>query len=188
MVTAKDDTELMLDCQAGDWSAFRILLERCEVRLINYIYRMVGDIDEAEDLFQETFLKVLENRTNYRPTAKFSTWLYTIARNLCLNWLKRQEISKRVVASAPQQPQVSESPSSSGDSPESEELEYKLKTAIRELPEKLHEALVLRFYADLSYKEISELMSAPIGTVNYWVQEAIKKLAARFGSGITPTG
>ena len=88
---AKSDEALMLQLQTGDLRSFDTLVKRWEKPLLNYCYRMVNDIALAEDLRQEVFLRIYRSAKTYRPTAQFSTWMYRIATNLCLDTLAKQQ-------------------------------------------------------------------------------------------------
>ena len=91
----KSDEALMLQLQAGNLRSFDTLVKRWEKRLLNYCYRMVNDITLAEDLRQEVFLRIYRSAKTYRPTAQFSTWMYRIATNLCLDTLAKQQRRRR---------------------------------------------------------------------------------------------
>ena len=91
---AKSDEALMLQLQTGDLRSFDTLVKRWEKPLLNYCYRMVNDIALAEDLRQEVFLRIYRSAKTYRPTAQFSTWMYRIATNLCLDTLAKQQRRK----------------------------------------------------------------------------------------------
>src|SRR3989442_5422590 len=95
---ARSDVQLMLDVKAGDEQSFGLLLHRYRSPLVNFLYRMVRNREQAEDLAQEVFLRVYRAREEYVPSAKFTTWLFRIATNLALNSLRdnryqRMEIS-----------------------------------------------------------------------------------------------
>src|SRR5256885_15528087 len=95
---ARSDVQLMLDVQAGDEQSFALLLRRYRTPLVNFLYRMVRNREQAEDLAQEVFLRVYRAREDYVPSAKFTTWLFRIATNLALNSVRdnryqRMEIS-----------------------------------------------------------------------------------------------
>src|SRR5216110_3324121 len=85
---ARSDVQLMLDVKAGDEQSFTLLLHRYRSPLINFLYRMVRNREQAEDLAQEVFLRVYRAREEYVPSAKFTTWLFRIATNLALNSLR----------------------------------------------------------------------------------------------------
>jgi RNA polymerase sigma-70 factor, ECF subfamily len=84
------DAQLMLRVQGGDREAFETLVTRHRQSVMNLAYRILGDLNEAEDISQNAFVQVFKSARRYRVSAKFSTWLYTIARNLCLNEIRRR--------------------------------------------------------------------------------------------------
>ena len=84
------DEDLMVKCGKGDMSAFELLVRRYQNPLINYIHRSIDDYQRAEDLSQETFLRVFKSANRYEPTASFKSWLYTIATNLCRNEIRNR--------------------------------------------------------------------------------------------------
>ncbi|MFQ5687467.1 MAG: RNA polymerase sigma factor, partial [Candidatus Scalindua sp.] len=87
------DVQLMLEFQKGDKVSFEKLMDKYYKRVMNLVYRFVGDKDIAEDLTQDVFIKVYNNAHIYKPKAKFQTWLYQITKNTCLNELRRRKHS-----------------------------------------------------------------------------------------------
>lgn len=182
-MTEPTDVELMLALKGGDRNALGTLFERYERPLINFLYRMVGSPEEAEDLFQEAFVRVLRAAKKYEPRAAFSTWLYTIARNLCLDRIKKikglptlpldgakdKEGSLKEVL-----PGTGVDP---GDAAMTSEMATVVKGALFELPPKKREVLVLRVFQGLPYEEIARIVSAPLGTVKYRIHDAMKSLS-----------
>jgi RNA polymerase sigma-70 factor (ECF subfamily) len=81
---ARTDEQLMHACAAGDMAAFEVLLRRYERRILSYAYRILRDYDVSRDIYQQTFLNIFEKREQYRETARFSTYVYCVAHNLCL--------------------------------------------------------------------------------------------------------
>lgn len=181
--------DLILRCARGDESAFRELVGRVEKPLINFIYRYVGERHEAEDIFQETFVRVLRALGTFRPQASVKTWVFTIARNLCLDRLKTRKRHREVSLEASQSDprgnviffkDVLQGKAES-DRIESED-EQRLRSAIRELPSRKREALVMRLYSGLSYEEIARIVRAPEGTVKFRVHEALRELGKKLAA------
>ncbi|MBI2920122.1 MAG: sigma-70 family RNA polymerase sigma factor [Planctomycetes bacterium] len=170
------DTDLMLLCGRGDRAAFAELVARYEVRLIGFIGAIVRDRTEAEDLFQEVFLRVHQAAPRYVPRARLTTWIYTIARNLCLNFLQKKR-------PRPVEELEGESPGGSeGErAVEAEELRAAVGAALARLTAEQREAVTLRYAGGLAYKQIAEVMGAPMGTVAFWVQEGLKKMGPELG-------
>ena len=183
------DDELMRQCQKGDIAAFDLIVRRNRNSLVNFIARFLGDSDAAEDLAQETFIRMFKAMKRYKPgTAKFSTWMYHIASNLCKNELRNRgrrsrflvdnvttgELSGRdrdadddVIATAPAH--ASFQPENQLEQKEQEQV---VQEAIAELPERYRLPLILRDLQDLSYEEISETLSLPLGTTKSRINRA----------------
>jgi RNA polymerase sigma-70 factor (ECF subfamily) len=163
------DEELIERFQKGDIYAFEQIVHRYKDPLINFIYHYLGDRIDAEDVIQETFLRVYKNKHLYRRIAKFSTWIYTIAGNLAKTELRRRR--RRRLLSLSQMghenrdyelPGKSASPEQRVDSEMKEAI---IRKEIETLPIKFREVVVLRDIQEFSYEEISKILKIPIGTV-----------------------
>ena len=169
------DKELLAKVQADDTNAFTVLVDRYKVRLFNLIYRMLQNREEAEDILQETFLRVFKEKESYDPTYAFSTWIYTIALNLCRNELKRKKRFKFFgidLIKDDRRYAVEESGNKSC-------LSSTLEKAIASLPYKYRTAFLLREINQLSYEEMSLSMRVPLGTVKSRVNRARLMLRER---------
>jgi RNA polymerase sigma-70 factor (ECF subfamily) len=178
----ESDAELMTRCKDGDMTAFDILIYRHKTPLINFIYRFIGDPDSAEDLAQETFIRIYRNIDRYRhDMAGFRTWMYRIASNLCKNELRNRNRRPRILVNnaigdqdderSPVENTVDPSPGPDGQV-EKKELQDVLTRAISGLPEKLRIALILRDIEGMSYEEISQTIKRPVGTVKSRINRA----------------
>jgi RNA polymerase sigma-70 factor (ECF subfamily) len=178
-VEASDDT-LMTKVQAGDCQAFTILVDRYKDRVLNFVYRMVGQYQTAEDLAQETFVRVYTRRDSYRPGSTFSVWLYTIARNLTLNYIRdmRRRSAVWPDRSADDLEGFVGDPESLDPLEELEkaELSQEVDQAIARLPSKFREVIVLRDINGLEYQEIAKILRCPLGTVKSRVNRARLRL------------
>jgi RNA polymerase sigma-70 factor (ECF subfamily) len=171
--------------KAKDEAAFETLVNRHRRQVYNFVFKMVGKAEAAEDIFQETFLRVLKNAHTYTPRAKFTTWCLQIARNLSLDYFKREGLRQHasIDAGLPGNEDHSMASLLRGTDPEShqvaqsKELIEEVRQAVTRLPDNQREALVLRMYDDMPYAEISEVLGSPEGTVKYWVHEAVNTLA-----------
>jgi RNA polymerase sigma-70 factor (ECF subfamily) len=166
---ARSDVQLMLDVKAGDKQSFALLLQRYRSPLVNFLYRMVRNREQAEDLAQEVFIRVYRARADYVPSAKFTTWLFRIATNLALNSVRdnrhqRMEISldAPVIADAEE---GDERPLDVADKHPDieqhlvEEVRRKMiRQAIEKLPEKQRAAVLLHKYQELDYNEIAKIL------------------------------
>ena len=166
---ARTDVQLMLDVKAGDEQSFALLLHRYRTPLVNFLYRMVRNREQAEDLAQEVFIRVYRARADYVPSAKFTTWLFRIATNLALNSVRdtrhqRMEISldapvtvdsedgdERPVDVAEKNPNIEEHLVQ-------EAQRDMIRHAIDKLPEKQRAAVLLHKYQELDYGEISKIL------------------------------
>jgi len=170
------DEELMFHLARGNDYALEVLVKRYELKIINFVYRMVGDFDQAEDIAQEVFIRVYRHRERYRPIAKFSTWLYTIATNLAKSELRRRSIFNPISLTLLK----GERPSSSKKGPENalleKELGEKIQEGIGRLKANYRVPLVLRDVEGLSYEEISEIVGCPLGTVKSRINRARLRL------------
>lgn len=164
------DAALMLRVKQGDRAAFATLVEKYQQPVMNFIRRTLRDETEAEDLAQNVFLQVYKSASRYVSTAKFSTWLFTIARNLCLNEIRRRSRhpTESLDATHPEsddQPLHQFEDKKTSSAPESllqRELEGKIAQALAELPENQRTALLLCRQGELSYEEIAEVLDCSL--------------------------
>lgn len=177
------DEELIERCKKGDVTAFDRLYKKYSAPLTNYIFKLLADFDRAEDLFQETFVRVLTKSHYYRPRAKFSTWVYKIATNLCYNELRR----RRQLPTVPLDDCIAEGFEKGSDIPsdpnqcplrrvENRDLYEKVLNAMRRLPVDQRTVFSLRFYQELPYDQIAEILNCPLGTVKSRMHNAVRKL------------
>lgn len=170
------DDELMLRVKKGDMTAFEALYDRYNRRLFHFILRFVGERNLAEDILQETFLRIFKKRKSYRKAGHFSTYLFTIGRNLCLDALKTWE--KRHILSSHKDYVETAIDLSKGTSETLEEIEISrtVQREIEALPKDQHEVLVLSKYSGLSYQEIAKIVSSPPAAVKQKVYRALLTL------------
>ena len=174
------DVQLMLKVAAGDSAAFEQLVLRYQDRLVGFFFHLVHDRTTAEDLAQESFLRVFRSRSRYEPTAKFSTWLFRIAHNLASNQnrgvSRRREIPLASRSDShefrPMEQNLAEKsalmPTRQLDSSELREV---VRSAVQELTERQRTVVLLHKFEEMSYEEIGEIMG--LGTV------AVKSLLSR---------
>jgi RNA polymerase sigma-70 factor (ECF subfamily) len=167
---ARSDVQLMLDVKAGDEQSFALLLQRYRSPLVNFLYRMVRNREQAEDLAQEVFIRVYRARADYVPSAKFTTWLFRIATNLALNSLRdtrhqRMEISLDAPVTADAEDGDERTLDVADKHPDIEQhlveetRKAMIKHAIDKLPEKQRAAVLLHKYQELDYGEIAKILS-----------------------------
>ena len=174
------DEVLIKRFQDGDEEAFNELVARYKDPLFNYVARMLKDRVYAEDIVQETFVRVYRNRDRYQQIAKFSTWIYTIAINLTKTELRRQNLRRFFSLSGSADSSKSfELPDTKINLEKSAEdtiVGERIKEAIAELPKTFREVIVLRDIQELSYDEISKIVGVPLGTVKSRVNRGRTRL------------
>jgi len=171
MATPLDpDAALMLRVKRGDMKAFEELAEKYKQPIVNMMYRMLRDLDEAEDLAQNVFIRVYQSAGRYEVSAKFSTWIFTIARRLCLNEIRRRGRHPAESLESSQSENEEQAPRQFEDlktfsPPEAclqGELAQKIEEALAQLPEKQRLAIVLCRQDELSYEEIARVLGCSV--------------------------
>ena len=164
------DAELMLRVKQGDAAAFERLVDKYKQPITNLLYRTVRDATEAEDLAQNVFLQVYKSADRYRVEAKFSTWLYTIARNLCLNEIRRRsrhpaesiEAAGESENDGPSRQFEDRRNVSAPDQLLQDELAGKVQEALNSLPENQRTAILLFQEKEMSYEEIAKILDCSL--------------------------
>jgi len=165
------DEELMLQFQDGDEASFRTLVDRYKQRIYAFAYRFLNRSSEAEDIAQEVFVKIYFSRDTYRPAAKFSTWVYVITRNTCLQASKKlgTKVSLNEKRSETGLEMLETMTDNTSESPSekilSDEKSSKIAEAIDRLPESQKMAIILKRYDQMSYEEMAEVMSCSVQSV-----------------------
>lgn len=168
------DVELLKRVARGDNEAFRALWERHYRLAYSVIYRHIGVQTAAEDLVQEAFLRVYRNAAKWEPTAKFSTWFFTIVSNLCLNYKRDRARDKMRLLSAEEGANPLENLAEAPPGDDSDDRQHKsalIRAALDELPDNQRMALILSKYENKSYEEIAKILDTTEG--------AVKSMAAR---------
>ena len=168
------DEELMVLVQAGDEGALATLMDRYKGPLYGFLNRRVGDA-AADDLFQESWLRVVRARDRFDPRRRFSTWIFQIANNLCRDRWRRRAVEVRHLESLAQD----RAGGSEGTAVASVELRLDMRQRLDALPERLREVLVLRYYQQLPERDIAEILGIPRGTVKSRLHAAVKALRAQ---------
>jgi RNA polymerase sigma-70 factor (ECF subfamily) len=165
---ARSDVQLMLDVKAGDDASFELLLRKYRTPLVNYLGRMIGDSATAEDLAQEVFLRVYRARSEYAPSAKFTTWIFRIATNLALNARRDGRYRQLEVSiqegNYPEDGEVRVLQIPDGRAGAEQSLLARdraalIRRAVEELPEKQRAAVLLHKYEEMDYDQIAKILN-----------------------------
>lgn len=183
------DEVLMMRFQGGDQSAFAKLVRRHKTPVYNFILRSVRSREVAEDLVQDVFVKVVQNATEFKHEARFSTWAYTIARNVCIDHLRKAALRRH--------PSLDQVANSNGgeDGPTlgeriadshfasavdrvaiGSELGQRITRAVEDLPAEQREVFLLREVANVPFKEIAEIVGVPENTTKSRMRYALERL------------
>ena len=170
------DEQLMLLFQGGNENAYIELVNRYKDKLINFIFNYLGDIESSEDVVQETMIKLYQKKHYYKEIAKFSTWLYTIAKNLANTELRKRKQRKTTLLSQfSKDDKTYDLPSNEkevGQELQTEIVSKIIRDAVDQLSEKFKTVITLRDIQQLSYEDISEIIDVPIGTVKSRINRA----------------
>ena len=179
------DETLMLRYQQGDRAAFATLVRRHQAPLYNFAIRQLRLPQVAEDVVQETFVRVVQNADSFKEEARFTTWAYTIARNLCIDHLRKRALRKH--------PSLDEARGEDGEGPTlgeqtadprasvereatGSELKERIARAVAKLPDEQREVFLMREVANLPFKEIAEITNVPENTVKSRMRYALERL------------
>lgn len=173
------DEELMLRVQAGEKACYDVLVTRYKVRLFNYLLRMVGDADVAEEIAQDAFVRAYVNADKYRTIARFSTWLYTIATNLVRNRFRKKKRTPPMLSlffAADDGEEMVHEIADTNPNPEQlavgNDLERLIASASEQIPERYRIPFLLREVNQLSYEEIRAVTGLKLGTVRSRINRA----------------
>ena len=184
------DRDLVSTAGAGLEGGFEELVRRYQRPISAYVYRMVGDYEAALDLTQEIFIKVYGSLSRYRSEFKFSTWIYRIAHNSAVDYLRKSSGRERSLVNGTESDQYDLPIESGSLSPEQEsereERRLEIESIVRSLPAAYRELIVLRHSQDLTYEEIVEVTGLPLGTVKNRLFRAREMMRQQFvNRGIT---
>ena len=182
----RTDDELMIRFCAGEEEALRVLVERWERPVFAFLVRMLGSAEEAEDLCQDTFLRLIKAAGKYQPNGRFESWLFRIAGNLARSRLRRRKILRWL----PLHHAHDETPSVGPDALDRlsrRQEQDAIQAAIARLPVRQRQALVLKQYQDLSYQEIAEAMETSVASVQMLLHRAMTALRRDLADRESPT-
>ena len=177
----------VLQARRGDRTAFSRLVEAYQRPVFNLTYRMLGDVEEAEDAAQEAFLRAYSRLGQYDPALKFSTWLFSIANHYCIDQLPKRRMTQISIDDNP----VLQNLEGDDPRPERHTLQQEARIEVQSMLDRLtpeyRTPLVLRYWEDLSYEEIAEAMQVTVATVKSRLFRARQQLAAIYQEPVTPS-
>ncbi len=177
------DGELVAACQRGEREAFDELVERYQRDIYRLCFRYVGSPEDAGDMAQEAFIRAYKAIGRFRGQSAFSTWLYRIAVNACLNFRSaRRPTSTELPADLPDRA------ASTLLRLEEEERSRELRRAVLELPDRQRATLILKVFHELTHQEVAEILGSSVGTVKANLFHALANLRKRLGAGSAPPG
>ncbi|GBD06951.1 ECF RNA polymerase sigma factor SigE [bacterium HR21] len=180
-----DDEQLMALFQnENSEAAYTVLVRRYKSPIVNFLYRFVGNYDDALDLAQETFLRLYKYKHTYEPTQRFSTWLYTIATNVARTFYRqRRRLAELPFSSLRRSEEEEEAEWEIPDTSylpdtrvDSDYIAQRIQQALMQLPPVFREAVILRDIMELSYEEIAEATQTELGTVKSRINRARRRL------------
>ncbi len=186
------DEDLMKRYLAGDASAFQTLLSRHGQKIYNFILRTMGDPQVAEDLLQEVMLRVVRSAATFQGQSKFTTWLYTIARNMCIDARRRGKFRKTVPLDAPLSrdddggatllDRVADTRPGQDVQTRDHRFRVALEDALTRLPDEQREVFVMREVDGLKFREIADIVGIPENTVKSRMRYALEALRLHLAS------
>ncbi len=161
--------------------AFRLLLKKYQQKIYWHVRRMVIDHDDADDVVQDIFVKVWKNLGNFREDSQLYTWLYRIATNECINFLNKKKQKQNVSLDDDTTAYLAET-LADGNYFNGDKAQMKLQQALLTLPEKQKLVFNMKYFEDMKYEEISELLGTSVGALKASYHLAVKKIEAFFNN------
>ncbi|HXV77497.1 MAG TPA: sigma-70 family RNA polymerase sigma factor [Candidatus Polarisedimenticolaceae bacterium] len=185
------DEDLVQAVQAGDTDSLGVLVSRWEQPLYRFIYRMLPRREDAHDVCQETFLRILRRADRYRPGSRFSTWMYQIALNLCRDQARKRKRWGLILAERHEfderQPGLENGSTGAADpaaSVERDEMTRAVRRAMEQIPQEQREVLIMKEFEGLKFREIAEILGCPESTVKsrmYYGLSGLRQVLVRSG-------
>jgi len=184
------DEELVARSKTGDMDSFNQLVKRWERPIFALAYRTLGREEDARDVTQETFLRAFRALSGFKGDAKFSSWLYRIALNLCRDWMRKER--RAPLVAVPEGVDVEQLAADRGpvetveDLAARSELSREVARAMESLPAEQRQAIILKEYHGLTFQEIADLMKCPLSTVKTRVYQGLSTLRKQLGQQLAP--
>jgi RNA polymerase sigma-70 factor (ECF subfamily) len=182
------DEALMILFQSGDRSAFTLLVRRHQSALYNFALRQLRNAAAAEEVVQDAFVRVVHSAAEFKHASRFSTWIYTIARNLCIDQMRKRSLRNHPSLDEPQRERAGDGPTLGDRTADgranveraaaSIEIRERLLAAVEALPDEQREVFLLREVSNVSFKEIGAIVGAPENTVKSRMRYALERLQA----------
>jgi RNA polymerase sigma-70 factor (ECF subfamily) len=188
--TEATDEALMIRFQAGERTVFAVLVKRYQGPLYNFALRHLRNPSTAEEVVQDAFVRLVQNAGDFKHEARFSTWMFTIVRNLCIDQIRKQSLRrhpsleepKRAASGEAEGPTLGEQTADSRANVErtavSTEIRERLMQAVDQLPDEQREVFLMREVSNLPFKEIAEIVGIPENTVKSRMRYALERLQA----------
>jgi RNA polymerase sigma-70 factor (ECF subfamily) len=173
------DVQLMLKAGEGNLQSFEELVLKHQKAVLNAAYRYTGNPSVAEELTQDVFVRVFRAAKSYRPEARFSTWLFTIVRNVCMNYKTREGKQDHQMDAENDLAEISHRQENPEERAIRRELEAKIQAAIMSLPESLRMPLILSQFHQMPYEEIAKVLELSVAAVKVRIHRARNALAER---------
>jgi len=184
--TDPTDESLMIRFQSGDRAAFTVLVRRHQGPLFNFALRYLRSSPVAEEVVQDAFVRVVQNAAEFKHEARFSTWLYTIARNLCIDQTRKRALRRHPSLDEPKKAEEGDGPTLGEQTADGKasveravvslEIRERVATAIDALPEEQREVFLMREVSNLPFKEIAEIVGVSENTVKSRMRYALERL------------
>ncbi len=175
------DSELAEIVRSFDQERYGEIIERYQGKLFAYLYRLIGSRDEAQDILQDVFLKAYRNLQSYDSARKFSSWIYRIAHNEAVNFIKRKSLKRFIpwedIAATKDKMDMASFEDGADKAWLRKEIGKEVNFALDEMPFKYKQVLILRYYSDKSYEEIGEILGKPVNTVGTLISRAKRSLS-----------
>ena len=175
------DSELVEIVRNSDQERYGEIIERYQGKLFAYLFRLIGSRDEAQDILQDVFLKAYRNLQSYDEARKFSSWIYRIAHNEAVNFIKRRALKRFIpwedIAATKDKLEMMSFEEGADKAWLRKEIGKEVNAALDKMPFKYKQVLVLRYFSDKSYEEISEILGKPMNTVGTLISRAKRKLS-----------
>ncbi len=183
----QEEQDVIAQVRRGERAAFAVLVDAYAKPIFNLAFRMTGNRQDADDLAQETFLRAYRKLKRFDPEKKFFTWLYTIALNIIRNHLKSSRERTARIAEMDHPPSDPVDPANPEGLCLDREKAQLLEICLQKLPSELKEAVVLRYYQDLSFDEIATITDVSVSAVKMRAYRGLERLRALMSERVRPT-